>query len=334
MPRSRLKLFLPSLQLLYCLFFLFNAPVAHALIADAHEIEQQLAKSAALGLSKNALGDLQRFYSSRHSQPVWVTKNPHSPSLDAALTFIASADNEGLDSRDYQLHPIQQLQQQAGQSLAAASELEVRTTHAVLTLARDLARGRLTATTADKDWHIAQPAFDAVAFLQQAIKQDRLQQALDDLPPKNPGYQLLKQTLARYRQLAANHTEWVHIPSSPSIRPGTTHPSIPLIRQRIAQAYDADGADEFHIANTKSERYDNELVAAIKAFQAQHGLNGDGVIGKNTLRALNIPLDWKIRQLRINMERLRCCRAIWANGTCWSTPPVFISLRLNTTSRF
>ena len=125
MPRFRLKLFLPSLQLLYCLFFLFNAPVAHALIAEAHEIEQQLAKSAALGLSKNAQGDLQRFYSTRQYQPVWVTKNPHSPSLDAAVAFIASADNEGLDSRDYQLHPIQQLQQQAGQSLAAASELEV-----------------------------------------------------------------------------------------------------------------------------------------------------------------------------------------------------------------
>lgn len=62
---------------------------------------------------------------------------------------------------------------------------------------------------------------------------------------------------------------------------------------------------QLHIADTKSERYDNKLVAAIKAFQAQHGLNSDGVIGKNTLRALNIPLDWKIRQLRVNMERLR-----------------------------
>lgn len=305
MPRFRLKLFLPFFQFFCFLFFLFNAPAARALIAEAHDIEQQLAKSTALGLSKNALGDLQRFYSARHYQPAWVTKNPHSPSLDTALAFIASAESEGLDSRDYQLQPIRQLQQQTGESLAAASELEVRTTHAVLTLARDLSRGRLTATAADKDWHIAQPAFDAVAFLQQAIKQDRLQQALDDLPPKNPAYRLLKQTLAHYRQLAGNHTEWIHIPTSPSIRPGGTHPNIPLIRQRIAQAYAADGADEFHIADTKSERYDNELVAAIKAFQAQHGLNSDGVIGKNTLHALNIPLDWKIRQLRVNMERLR-----------------------------
>lgn len=305
MPRFRLKFSSPFLQFFCSLFFLLNAPVAHALIADAHNIEQQLAKSAALGLSKNALDDLQRFYNARRYQPVWVTNNPHSPSLDTALAFIANAGNEGLDSRDYQLHPIRQLQQQSGESLAAASELEVRTTHAVLTLARDLSRGRLTAASADKEWHIAQPAFDAVAFLQQAIKQDRLQQALDDLPPKNPAYQLLKQTLAHYRQLAANHTEWIHIPASSSIRPGDTHPNIPLIRQRIVQAHEADDTAGFHITDTTSERYDNKLVAAIKAFQAQHGLNSDGVIGKNTIRALNIPLDWKIRQLRINMERLR-----------------------------
>ncbi len=305
MPRFRPKLFLPVLPFFYYLFFLSHVPVAHALIAEAHEIEQQLAKPAALGLSKNALGDLQRFYSTRQYQPVWVTKNPHSPLLDTALAFIANAENEGLDNRDYQLHQLQQLQQQASQSLASASELETRTTHAVLTLARDLFRGRLTAASADKDWHIAQPTFDAVAFLQQAIKKDRLQQALDDLPPKNPAYQLLKQTLAHYRQLAGNHTEWTHIPASPSIRPGDTHPSIPLIRQRMVQAYAADGAAEYHIADTASERYDNTLVTAIKAFQAQHGLNSDGVIGKNTIRALNIPLDWKLRQLRINMERLR-----------------------------
>lgn len=94
MPRFRLKLFLPFLQSFCFLFFLFNAPAARALIAEAHDIEQQLAKPAALGLSKNALDDLQRFYKARRYQPVWVTNNPHSPSLGAALAFIASAESE------------------------------------------------------------------------------------------------------------------------------------------------------------------------------------------------------------------------------------------------
>ncbi|NBQ68185.1 MAG: murein L,D-transpeptidase [Nitrosomonadaceae bacterium] len=286
--RFQNKLFLPHFQFFYCLFLLFNPSITLALIADAKEIERQLAKPASLSLNKNGLADLQRFYAARHSQPVWITANPASALLDTALTFIASAETEGLDSEDYQLQHLQQLQHRAGQSSSAAVELEVLTTHAVLMLARDLAHGHLTATAADKDWHIPQRTFDAVAFLQEALKKDRLQQAFDELSPKHPGYQSLKQTLAHYRQLAGNHTEWVHIPSSPSIRPGDTHPHIPLIRQRMVQAYAADGVAEYHIAASGNQHYDPELVTAVKAFQAQHGLNSDGVIGKNTLRALNL----------------------------------------------
>ena len=163
MRRFQNKLFLPHFQFFCCLFLLFNPSITLALIADAKEIERQLAKPASLSLSKNGLADLQRFYATRNSQPVWVT-NPASSLLETALTFIANAETEGLDSEDYQLQHLQQLQQEAGQSSSAAAELEVLTTHAVLMLARDLARGHLTAAAADKDWHIPQRTFDAVGY--------------------------------------------------------------------------------------------------------------------------------------------------------------------------
>ncbi|MDP3664256.1 MAG: L,D-transpeptidase family protein [Nitrosomonas sp.] len=286
-------------------FFLLNSTISYALIIEAKAIEQHFSKLASFGLSKTETADLQRFYIARNYQPVWVTQESGSSLLETAFTFIASAESEGLDSHDYQLQQLLQLQQQASQSLPAAIDLEVHTTHALLTLARDLSRGRFTATKADQDWHTPQPDFDAVTFLSEAIKTNRLQQSLNDLSPKQPSYQLLKQTLARYQTLLSSHTEWITIPSTPSIHPGTTSAIIPLIRQRIAQAYAADGIDEYHLAPTESAHYDDELVTAIQAFQAQHGLNTDGVIGRNTIRALNVPLDRKIRQLRINMERLR-----------------------------
>jgi len=304
LPRYPLKALLLALQLTYCSFFLANPSISHALIIEAKELEQQLTKPL-FALTKAESADLQRFYAARNYQPVWVTPEPESSPLEIALSFIAGAESEGLDSRDYQLQQLQQLQQQAGLSLPATIELEVRSTRALLIFARDLSRGRFSANATDRDWHIPQPEFDAVTFLLEAINTNRLQQSLNDLPPKKPSYQLLKQTLARYHKLASNHAGWINIPDTPSIRPGTTNAIIRLIRQRIAQAYAADGNAEYNIAPTESEHYDDELVTAIQAFQAQHGLNTDGVIGKNTIRALNIPLAWKIRQLRISMERLR-----------------------------
>ncbi len=296
---------LPTLRFLFCTVFLCIPSISYAVFIDAKELEQQLSKPASLALNKTGIANLQRFYAARNYQSVWIKTGADLSLLETALTFIANADNEGLDSQDYQLQQLQQLQQQAKQSLPAAIELELRTTHAVMRLARDLSRGRLSATAADPDWHIRQPDFDAVAFLQGAVKTGRLQQSLDGLFPQKPSYQLLKQTLIRYQALISHHPEWTHIPSISTIRPGNMDTIIPLIRQRIAQAYAADGMAEYHITAKESQHYDDELVTAVKAFQVQHGLNPDGAIGKNTIRAFNIPLTWKIRQLRINMERLR-----------------------------
>jgi murein L,D-transpeptidase YcbB/YkuD len=47
------------------------------------------------------------------------------------------------------------------------------------------------------------------------------------------------------------------------------------------------------------------LQQAVLTFQRQHGLTVDGVIGKNTISALNIPIAEKIASIRINMARWR-----------------------------
>lgn len=305
MSHYQLKSFLLILWCLCCTAFLLNPAVSHALVIEAKVLEQQLSNPAVSTFTKPGIANLQRFYAARDYQPVWITAISGSSLLGTAFTFIANAETEGLDSHDYQLQQLQQLQRQAIQSLPAAIELELRTTHALMKLARDLSRGRFTAAAADPDWHIPQPDFDAAAFLHAALKTNHLQQSLDDLSPKEPSYQRLKQTLIRYQQRISNYPDWIHIPNTSAIRPGSVHDVIPLIRQRIAQAYAVDDIAEYAIVPSASQHYDDELITAIKAFQVQHGLNADGVIGKNTTQALNIPLAWKIRQLRINMERLR-----------------------------
>jgi murein L,D-transpeptidase YcbB/YkuD len=59
-----------------------------------------------------------------------------------------------------------------------------------------------------------------------------------------------------------------------------------------------------HAADTSS-RFDSALVDAIRAFQQRMGLDADGLVGAGTRRALNVSVQDRIRQLRINMERGR-----------------------------
>lgn len=302
---NKICAFLFSLKFLSVITILLIQSIVFAQPTEHKVLQKWLVETTLDDFNDSEATELQRFYSARDYQLIWVTPEQESSLLDIALAFIANADTEGLDSRDYHLEQLQQYRSHLDEPNHSMVELEVRITQSLLMLTQDLARGRLSATAADEDWHIRQPSFDAVLFLLEAVTSGDLQQSLNALTTRKISYQLLKQTLARYRELANNHTSWTQIPNVPLIRPGAKHKIIPLVRKRIAEAYIVDEIIEYNLGHNSSHDYDEELVAAIKVFQEQHGLNTDGIIGKNTIQALNTTLNWKIRQLRINMERLR-----------------------------
>ena len=55
----------------------------------------------------------------------------------------------------------------------------------------------------------------------------------------------------------------------------------------------------------KRNYYDKELEQVIKQFQRRHSLNGDGIIGPATIRAMNVSAADRLVQININLERLR-----------------------------
>jgi L,D-transpeptidase YcbB len=68
--------------------------------------------------------------------------------------------------------------------------------------------------------------------------------------------------------------------------------------------------------------YNPDLVKAVKQFQLRHGLDGDGVIGAGIIRAVNVKLAQRVRQIELAMERMR-----WL-PTLSDQPNVFVNLPL------
>ncbi len=283
---------------------LLSMSTVSASTVEVSTFRDQLSRYAVSAPADMGLPELQRFYSARGYQPVWTQSDQSLASLDVALAFIQAIDAEGLDSSDYQLQELRQLQSRTQHNSDTLFELELRTTQALLKLTRDLRSGHLIASKVDPDWHLPHEPFDPVAFLLTAVASDKLQNSLISLSPEIPDYQLMKQALARYRELVAKQWTRTIIPHAPSIRPNTDHAVIPLIRKRILEAYAIHGTSAYNVLQ-QGVHFDDVLVNAIKVFQAQHGLNADGIIGKNTRRALNLTPEGKIQQLRLNMERLR-----------------------------
>jgi murein L,D-transpeptidase YcbB/YkuD len=53
------------------------------------------------------------------------------------------------------------------------------------------------------------------------------------------------------------------------------------------------------------ETYDAELESAVKRFQERHGLTADGAVGPATRAVMNVPVEQRIDQIRVNLERAR-----------------------------
>jgi murein L,D-transpeptidase YcbB/YkuD len=75
---------------------------------------------------------------------------------------------------------------------------------------------------------------------------------------------------------------------------------VPVLRRRLRLTGDlAPGtADDSWLV-------DAPLTEAIQIFQRRHGLADDGTVGRDTLAALNVPVEERIQQLRVNLERGR-----------------------------
>ena len=90
------------------------------------------------------------------------------------------------------------------------------------------------------------------------------------------------------------------MPAGPTLSPGESDPRIPALRRRLAVTDPLLAAK-----STDMQLYDSDLEAAVKRFQARHGLDADGIVGERTVAAMNVPVEVRIDQIRANLERTR-----------------------------
>jgi murein L,D-transpeptidase YcbB/YkuD len=107
-----------------------------------------------------------------------------------------------------------------------------------------------------------------------------------------------EQAIESYRQIVANGG-WSVVPATHVLKLGVSGPVVVSLRKRLAASDDLDASAG------ASPVFDSYVDAAVKHFQARHGLLQTGIVSKETFTALNIPADVRLHQLEINLVRLR-----------------------------
>jgi L,D-transpeptidase YcbB len=92
---------------------------------------------------------------------------------------------------------------------------------------------------------------------------------------------------------------WGQLPAGATLHPGDRDPRVVPLRARLVRSGDLP---PWSGASADSLLFDPVLEEAVRRFQARHALDVDGVVGAGTRNALNVPVEDRIRQVRLNLQ--------------------------------
>src|SRR5688572_24261620 len=161
--------------------------------------------------------------------------------------------------------------------------------------ARRVFQGNIPLHEKDLNWFIPRKRINTVALLDSFVTSST---PAKNSEPVNRQYKLLKDHLLRYYNMKKNGGFPLITGLAKSYKKGDSSIAVTALKKRLYSTEDYKGSDTTVV-------FTEELENAVKQYQRRHGLKEDGVAGGQTLKLLNEPVDKRIEQLLVNMERMR-----------------------------
>jgi len=286
-----------------CLLFVYLLCAPNLLAAAETDVRDQIRQRVELVRSGNGLNSiasvqmLPALYEQRDYALIWT----RSDSIDQLFEVLETIDGDGLDAADYHYAALTTLRARAGtDDPALSAEYDILLTDSLVRLGYHLLVGKVDPVELDNNWNMndAIGDLDTTLALAQAIDKGTVNKLVNSLRPQHEVYAEFQAALARYRDIQ-QRGGWKPVPEGPVLKPGMTDARIPDLRQRLSVTGYMPAGDP------ASALFDASVEAGVKKFQQRHGLEADGIVGKSTIAAMNVPVQDHINQIRVNLERAR-----------------------------
>ena len=284
-------------MLLLCLLCSADAQADSSWQKESSRYLEQLLKNNPDQLQELKQPDVLEFYRERKYKPLWSNEKGRLDRAYDLLHVIINARDEGLDPADYYFEEFNKYWDTTG--LGESVQLDLLLSAALHRYSSDVYSGRLIASDLDPDWHIKNKPLNVSRLFADVSGKSSIAKLLKELPPQHAGYQSLKQQLHNFRELA-QQGGWQRLGWGPVLERGMQHEQVVPLRRRLKLTGDL-AVDPF----PDMDMFDRWLEEAVMHYQARHGLDVDGKVGPRTRRSLNVTVNERIRQIRINLERWR-----------------------------
>ena len=250
--------------------------------------------------------EIGEFYRTAGGTLAWVRKSRPTANARAIIKLLQAADDEGLFAKDYDgpLWKDRLASLEFPHRHASESELlrfDMALTICAMRYILDLHMGRINPRLFHSAFDVEPHSRGPADFLRERIVPAvDVAAALRAVEPPFPAYRRLVKAVQRYQELA-RQDDGERLPASRTwIRPGDRYSGVPRLTRLLSLLGDLPPG-----AALDKGLYTEPLVSAVMRFQRRHGLAPDGLLGEQTFRQLNTPLDRRLRQLRLALERWR-----------------------------
>src|SRR5829696_8683281 len=285
-----------------CVALVLSAHGCHHDDPSSRAIRSTLASAVAPPSLRTSRWKLvQRIYRDREYRPLWTTGPKLNGQARDLIETLCHGEREGLRAADYDLAGLSaeltRLHQEKDPVPELIAALDLRLTQRFLDYGADLLAGRLDPQAVDNGWYIRARRATIDSLLQVSLRAEGLDDVIEPLRPRQREYKEMVNALEQYREIQAKGG-WPLVPGARKLARGSDGPSVRALRKRL------DATDDVGYAWGKTV-YDDKVAAAVARFQERHGIPVDSVVGPATLKALNVPVESRIRQIELNLERYR-----------------------------
>jgi murein L,D-transpeptidase YcbB/YkuD len=264
-----------------------------------------------------------KFYESGSYETAWTEGSVPTIQALEVIKALQASESKGLDPEDYDgsrwAGRIAALNTSTPQNVNnAVVQFELPLTIAAMRYVSDIHIGRVNPQHFDFGINVAEKKYDLPLFLSdKLVNASDVQAVLDAAEPPFLAYQRTKVALQQYLQLAKNPAITALPAADKPIAMGGTYPAIPQLTALLQMLGDlpADASP-----SPTSTAIDAPLSNAIKKFQKRHGLTQSGVLNKETITQLNVPMSARVRQLQDALERYR-----WLSPE-FAQPPIVVNV--------
>ncbi|MFP5439529.1 MAG: murein L,D-transpeptidase [Bacteroidia bacterium] len=237
--------------------------------------------------------DAKTFYANRGNSTVWTHKETRQELID----YIGTVTNDGLFPEDYHYTYLKDFEALKSITEEESIRYDVMLTEAFVSLSTHIFKGKLAPTDVYSGWALNDKPFDAEKLLTEAVEQDKITDALQRCRPRHAVYQSLCKSLATLNALP-DDKDLPKVILKKKIRKGDVSDVVDALQQRLYYWGDLK-------TDSLSHTYDAQTIAAVKHFQARHGLRVSGKINDKTTASLNVSRTKRIEQVVANLERWR-----------------------------